>query len=40
MWVALSDGELVAANTDLEALMAALGPIASDRRPLIHHIRD
>ena len=39
-WVALLDGQLVAANTDLEALMAALSPNGSDRRPLIHHIRD
>ena len=39
-WVALLDGQLVAANTDLEALMAALSPIGSVRRPLIHHIRE
>jgi len=39
-WVALLDGQLVAANTDLEALMAALSPLGSDRRPLIHHIRN
>lgn len=39
-WVALLDGQLIAANTDLGVLMAALRPLASDRRPLIHHIRD
>jgi hypothetical protein len=39
-WVALLDGQLVAAHTDLKALMAALSPARSGRRPLIHHNRD
>lgn len=39
-WVALLDGQLVDAKADFEALMAALRPFGSDRRPLIHHIRE
>ena len=39
-WVALLDGRLVAADADLENLRAALASNGSDRKPLIHHIRD
>ncbi|HXV64218.1 MAG TPA: DUF5678 domain-containing protein [Vicinamibacteria bacterium] len=39
-WVALSGGELLAADADFGALMAALKPLKPDRRPLIHHVPD
>ena len=39
-WVALLDGQLVAAGNDLSALLATLGQLSVHRRPLIHHIRD
>jgi hypothetical protein len=40
MWVALLDGRLVAVDADLKVVMTALSPLGSDRKPLIHHIRD
>lgn len=39
-WVALVKGKLVASDGKLEELMAALGDLGSDDRPLIHHIPD
>ena len=39
-WVALLDGQLVAAGKDLNVLLATLGQLSVHRRPLIHHIRD
>lgn len=39
-WVALLDGRLVAVDANLENLRTALVANGSDRRPLIHHIRD
>ena len=39
-WVALLDGQLVAADADLENVRVALNANGSDRRPLVHHIRD
>ena len=39
-WVALLDGQLVAADADLQVVLAALPPLGSAGRPLIHHIRD
>ena len=39
-WVALLDGELVAAEAELAVLMLSLLNLTIDRRPLIHHISD
>ena len=38
-WVALVDGELVAAAAELTALLASLKRLSLGHRPLIHHIR-
>jgi hypothetical protein len=39
-WVALLDGELVASDANLDVLMSAVSPLGSDRKPLVHHIRE